>query len=346
MTSLITSNYSGFNVSSPTACDGAALSTPTNGVAPYTFLWSNGGTSASNSSLCAGSYSLTVTDVNGCTSTSSGTLTSPEGVFPTVTQTSNFNGFGVSCDDKCDGHSRLTIVGGALPYSVKWSTGKIDIINTVNGFSDVFNLCAGTYTVTVSDDNDVTSIGTVEITTPGPFYLDLNQTRPTTLSACDGLILANALNGVAPVTYTYSVAGSSVLGTGPKIDDLCVDRKIVFFATDANGCTATARDTVGYPSDGCFQVDPVITPGTQDGKNDLLTITCIESANSSSLQIFNRWGQLVYTAEGYTNFSSTSWDGNNSKKQLLPEGVYYYVLNFTDEENTNFQQKGYIHLIR
>jgi gliding motility-associated-like protein len=63
------------------ACDGTAVATPTNGTAPFTFQWDNGQTTQTAAALCAGTYSVLITDANGCTVTANFTLTDPPQVI-------------------------------------------------------------------------------------------------------------------------------------------------------------------------------------------------------------------------------------------------------------------------
>ncbi|MBI2967272.1 MAG: PKD domain-containing protein [Bacteroidetes bacterium] len=65
------------NASSSTACDGSATANVAGGTSPYTYLWSGGGTTSTKTGLCAGNHTVTVTDANGCTATSTGTVSYP-----------------------------------------------------------------------------------------------------------------------------------------------------------------------------------------------------------------------------------------------------------------------------
>jgi gliding motility-associated-like protein len=103
-------------------------------------------------------------------------------------------------------------------------------------------------------------------------------------------------------------------------------------------------DTVPYPSDGCLRVRPVLTPGEQDGNNDFLLITCIETVEST-IEIYNRWGQLVFETTNYNNLTN-NWKGTTKSGQPLAEGAYFYILNYTDEDGNQKQEKGYLNLLR
>jgi len=332
------SNYNGFQVSGESLCDGIASVIFTGNSGGATIQWSNGVTTAQNASLCGGPYSVSVTDALGCTSIWSDELTAPVVIGTIATIPSE-----VSCHGECDGIARVQVSGGVAPYTVNWSTGQSDLLTTVNGFSQAVNLCGGDYTVTVTDKNGVVKTFSVPVADPAAIVIEFNPVFPNSFNSCDGEILVEAPGAAIPATFTW--AGSfGHSGQGQRAEGLCAGEVVQFIIQDANGCSAIATDTVPYPNDGCLQVRPIMTPGEQDGKNDYLLITCIETV-SNSIEIYNRWGQPVFETIGYHNISN-NWKGASKNGQPLAEGVYYYVLNFVDEFGNPKQQKGYINLLR
>jgi hypothetical protein len=129
------------NVSCFGGNNGSATVTAAGGVAPYTYNWSNGTTTAVNSHLIAGTYTVTVTDDHGCTATTSVTITE---LTATISASTN-----VSCFSGNDGSATVTAAGGVAPYTYNWSNGTTTATNN--------NLIAGTYTVTVTDDHGCTA---------------------------------------------------------------------------------------------------------------------------------------------------------------------------------------------
>lgn len=340
------SQYGQFQVSGAAMCDGVAAAVFTAGVGATTIVWSNGVTGPNNMTLCGGAYSVTISDAAGCTAVWSDELTAPAAITYTPSATS------VSCNEDCNGSARVTPGGGVGPYSVRWSTGQFDPLVTASGFSQAVNLCGGDYTVTITDDNDVQFIATVNVPEPQPIEIIFSATAPRNFNACDGDILANITGATAPITFVWS-GGFGHSGIGERAEELCSGEKIEFFITDANGCTAYAVDTVPYPEDGCFRVSPVITPGQQDGKNDYIRVTCIETATKNTMEIYNRWGQLVFESDNYTNNENDrehNWNGLTKSGAVLAEGVYYYVLTFSyvDDlgQTRNETRKGAINLLR
>ena len=88
-----------------------------------------------------------------------------------------------------------------------------------------------------------------------------------------------------------------------------------------------------------------------DSSNDFLFIDGIECYPNNSIEIYNRWGILVYEETGYNNslksFKGVS-EGRNTvnRNELLPDGTYFYILKYTDEENKKHDRSGYLYLNR
>lgn len=338
------SNINGFQVSGATVCDGQAVVAYSGQVNGVTIAWSNGVTSATNSTLCGGAYSVTVTDGLGCSSVWTDALTAPPGLTASGEPTQ-----AVTCSGACDGKARFIVSGGVAPYQVTWSNGQTDNIANASGFSESIELCGGTYTITVTDKNGITSTQSVDLPEPAPVALTFASQEPSAFSTCDGEIIATATGTTGLTTWTWSVVNRpGKNGTDQRAKALCAGEVVQFSVVDANGCSAVGRDSVPYPPDGCLKIGPVITPNG-DNLNDYFGITCIQGLKNV-LEIYNRWGQLVYTAENYDSspngFLGTKyWDGTSSGQEL-PEGAYFYVLNYTDEDGNAQQIKGHVTLLR
>ena len=88
-----------------------------------------------------------------------------------------------------------------------------------------------------------------------------------------------------------------------------------------------------------------------DNSNDIMIIDGIECYPNNTVEIYNRWGILVYDERGYDN-ALKSFKGKSegrstlNKNELLPDGTYFYILRYTDEENKNHDKSGYLYLNR
>ena len=141
----LTVNATCFNL-----CNGTATINVSGGAAPYSYLWYNSTNSASISNLCANtSYSFTATDVKGCNKTNSFTISQPTEILLTP------NVLALDSANLCVGSASVSASGGSSPYSYFWSNSTNSAIAN--------NLCANTYTITVTDANACSKIDSITI---------------------------------------------------------------------------------------------------------------------------------------------------------------------------------------
>jgi hypothetical protein len=138
--------------------DGTINITASGGTPGYTYLWSDGSTNEDRSGLSPGTYTVTVTDANGCTATLTETITQPSALTISVVSTGPTCPPGADPPINSDGSITVTASGGTVAYNVSWtgtSSGDPagDEILTLGGSYIIDNLQAGTYTVTVTDAN-------------------------------------------------------------------------------------------------------------------------------------------------------------------------------------------------
>ncbi|MBC9813890.1 SprB repeat-containing protein, partial [Crocinitomicaceae bacterium CZZ-1] len=148
----------GWNVSCNGASDGAIDLTVSGGTPGYSYVWNNGATTEDLSGLTAGTYSVTITDANGCTNTQTITLTEPPVLTASTTAVTYAGGWNVSCNGASDGAIDLTVGGGTPGYSYVWNNGATT--------EDLSGLTAGTYSVTITDANGCTNTQTITLTEP------------------------------------------------------------------------------------------------------------------------------------------------------------------------------------
>ncbi len=141
------------NISCYGGNDGAINLTVSGGNSPYIFNWQNGATTPGITGLPIGIYAPTITDNNGCTLTSDIELTQP--TFVSVAYQIQRAG----CKTDHDGHINLTVEGGVPAYTFNWSNGAVS--------ENVSQLTAGTYTVTVMDDNGCTMSQSLGVASTG-----------------------------------------------------------------------------------------------------------------------------------------------------------------------------------
>lgn len=241
--------------SSCSICDGSAKVSASGGTAPYTYQWNTIPiqTSDSATGLCVGIYTVTVTDAHGCTATAKATI------IPTVKIVVTTSANTVSCDSSCDGVATANPSGGNAPYTYSWTTIPTQTNQTATG------LCAGSYTVTVTDKNGCKNVDSVTFINPPKLTVSTTQSNVTCSGKCNGSATANASGGTGAYTYYWSPGGQ----TTQTINSLCVGNDTVT-VTDASGCTATAVVTI--TDNGSMNDNPTVVEPTCGASNGSITL--------------------------------------------------------------------------
>ncbi len=208
------------------AADGSINATVLGGTPPYTYSWSNGaGTVEDPVNLPAGTYTLEVTDANGCVMTTSATVGQPSAINITLVDESDNNGFNITCSDASDGFAQVVAIGGTPPYSYTWDNGASgDLID---------NLTAGVYTVIATDANGCTQELAVNMTAPLPIAVDAQVVDPTCFGDGNGFIFIEDVSGGAgPYVYSFNGGPFSAQPQLTNLDGGSYDVVV----QDANGC--------------------------------------------------------------------------------------------------------------
>jgi gliding motility-associated-like protein len=311
-------------------CQGAIDLNVVGGTLPYSYKWSApppGPTSQDITQLCAGQYCVTVTDGNGCTATKCFTVFAG-GINVSLVAT-QYGNFQTSCAGICDGDITSVVAGGSGTITYAWSNGATT--------PDLTSLCAGTYTVTVTDASAQTSSATIVISSPVAFTLSYIKTSPSDYITSDGAIAVVVNGGVPPYTYHWTGPAS---GNTAALNNVPAGTYTVV-VTDANGCEV--RDSEQLIPDGdvpCYKAITVITPNS-DGKNDYFIIACVFDLDNH-LYIFNRLGGLVYETNNYQN----TWIGVDQDNEPVPDGGYLWVLEVYRTDGSTQLIKGTVNVLR
>ncbi len=330
------SSYNGFTVSCSYSSDGIlqAVGGGNQGMLTYEWLNSEGAvvsTSSTFNTASPGMYSVRIFD-DVCMVEETIEATSPDGL---QVQAVNINE--ISCANEVDGQINVLASGGIAPYLYRWSS---------NDFGDEARfLSAGDYTVTVTDANNCVDAATFNLAEPEPLQVVI-ETEPET-EECNGVARAIVTGGTEPYFYNWVKPAGQ---TTAEITGLCNGTYFVE-VTDAQGCTSALGEVSGIVKDkrfNCFEDRVVLTPD-QDGLNDDLVIFCADDFPQNKIEIYNRWGQLVYEEEGYdcTDLGGMNcFSGQTNRGEDLPEGAYYWVLEYTDANNSLVQVKGSLTILR
>jgi gliding motility-associated-like protein len=290
------------------------------GTGPYNAQWGNGVSGFTITGLVEGNYAVTVTDANGCQADSVFALISSSALQVSASATA------LSCTGTGTGSVIAVATGNFSPFEYLWNTNDTTQV--------VSNLSPGTYSVTVTDslgcigaDTTIVGVSTIVLT-------DKNLTQPQCIDSEDGYIEVIITNGTPPYVYFWSTGQDSMVAINLNAGVHTVT------VTDANNCILVDT-TVLVALETCdsLQIYDVFSPNG-DGFNDLWIIDGLTNYPNNELQIFNRWGSLVFEAKPYQN----NWDGRSKNGNPLPSATYYYILKPND--GTDRTYSGPVALIR
>ena len=216
--------------------DGQAVVSASGGTAGYSFLWSNGATTAAVNNLAPLSYMVTVTDANGCENMDSVGINHPP-FYGT-----NISVDHVTCRNDSDGSAVASAYGGTPPYSYLWNDASTTADSAVN------NLAAGSYYVTVTDANGCPQVNLAEIRQPGSDLVAvlLSASGTSCHNSSDGVLYLATSGGWQDSSYASSWS-NGVTGIGfDTVSNLAAGNYQVT-VTDFEGCTDTASIEVYSP---------------------------------------------------------------------------------------------------
>ncbi len=280
--------------------NGTATVTPSGGTAPFTYIWSNGGNTATITNLSADTYLCTFTDATGCASSTSvvvGTVPNLGGGFEALSN--------VSCNGEGDGSVSINVSGGTMPYTYNWSNGDTS--------EDITGLGPDSYGCTVTDANGCT-------VSVGPFPVDepdvLGATGAVTNASggnANGAIDLSVSGGTSPFMYNWSNGA-----TTEDVTDLAAG-PYSCTVTDANGCETIFNDEVANTINS-IDLNNIVNFNMypNPASDDIQIEINLEKAMDVEVQIMQASGQVVLENNAY-NISEY-------KKELdletLAPGVY------------------------
>ncbi|MBI4649375.1 MAG: gliding motility-associated C-terminal domain-containing protein [Bacteroidia bacterium] len=191
-------NFTVNNITCYGLSNGSLTAIAGNGLPPYTYQWSNLASTPTITGLSPQTYYVTITDDNGCTGTSSASITQPPVVSAII------NDYTTSlCENDCNGHATVTALGGTGTFSYIW--------NDLQGqtWPNAQNLCSGSYSVTISDGNNCSATSSVTILTNEPPSVD-NLFVDCIPSTMDYSVDFDVSGGSGPFTVTDAITGATV----------------------------------------------------------------------------------------------------------------------------------------
>ncbi len=318
-------------------CDGSMQASMSGGITPFSYSWSDGQTTSTATGLCAGSYSVIVTDAQGCTSAINGSVTQPG---PVLIQGS---GSPASCPGASDGTATVNPLGSIIPYSYLW-----DLSTGAQTSASVDSLLPGTYFVTVTDGNgcmDSLSYNVVlDSLSPTAYFSMSDDTVSLLTSTIDFTNLSSPnLNSLifqwdfgdgTTDSSTHTLHTYEDTGTYP----------VQLIATNSSGCADTIMLFVTIEGEYIIFIPNTFTPNG-DGVNDYFFPKGVGIDNSNfRFYIFDRWGDQIFVSNDINQY----WDGRANKgSRIAQEDVYIWLIIATAASSgEHHQYVGHVTLIR
>jgi uncharacterized protein (DUF2141 family) len=257
------------------------------GTSPYSYNIGSGSyaSSATFSTLAAGTYTVGVQDANGCKTSMSVTLSQPASALSGSTSQIN-----VTCNGLSDASITLTPSGGTSSYSYSW-TGPGTYSSTTQSPS---SLAAGNYTYTITDSKKCTYSKTVTITEPGALGISSTLKQVDCKGNSTGSITVSGSGGTG--SYSYNIGGGTY-GTSNVFSSLTAGSYTIGIK-DANGCTKSASVTITEPSS-------VLSVSSTSTTN----VDC-KGGSTGSITVSGSGGTGPYTyKKGSGSYSSTNTFG-------------------------------------
>ncbi len=202
------------------------------GTAPLSYNWTNGSNTSSISGLSGGSYTVTVTDANGCT-------------VSDIVHVQGYNSMTVnasivtqsSCNGGSNGSATVSVVGGVFPFAYSWDSSPVQVAHTATG------LAPGTYACTVTDNNGCSVLSSpVIINNSSSINVAISKNDVSCSGGTNGSATANVTGALNPSLYQWSPSGgTNLLATGLNAGNY------VFTITDANSCTGSVSVAILEP---------------------------------------------------------------------------------------------------
>jgi len=311
--------------------NGSILISVNGGANPLNYIWSNGQTTNPATNLNSNSYSVTITDADGCTNSIDTLLAEPE---PLTTQKESVD---IPCAAACIGKAWANINGGTSPYNWQWDDANSQTTNPA------MLLCSGVYNVTVTDANNCITNDSVEIIDSSLYITFKAWAESDTIYKDNSTHLHSTMLGN---NFVYSWTPSKGL-SNPTISNPIAHPNTtttyIVDAVDQYGCSYSDTITIFVLDVICEEpyiyVPNAFTPNN-DGKNDILYVNS-SVGYEMVFKIYDKWGELIFESNDISN----GWDGRFREKELRA-GVYVYFLELTCYNHQQFIKKGNITLIR
>ncbi|MBL7778912.1 MAG: gliding motility-associated C-terminal domain-containing protein, partial [Chitinophagales bacterium] len=275
------------------------------GVTPYVFNWSNNAVTEDINNLSPATYTITATDANNCSLSSSWAITQPQPLQAVIAKQDP------SCNGAANGLVDLTVNGGTPNYTFVWNSNSS--INT----EDIANAIAGTYAVAVTDANGCLTSASTVLNQPAAMAINTTSTMPSCFGGADGSIQVSIIGGTPSYIYNWSNGASTAFVQNLSAGSYSLT------VTDANGCTAS-QNTVSVSEPSLLGVGIQVT-----------NIACFGAST----------GAVQATITGGTPNYTYMWSNNATTKDLSNVAAGSYQLTVTDSKGCTANANAFINTL-
>jgi len=299
-----TSDFNGFGIPCNGESNGSISTTLAGGASPYTYSWSTAGTGAGLQNLSAGVYTCTATDASGCSVIQAVVLSEP----PALVLNAQFQNPGCAGPNTGEAHV-VSVAGGVTPYQYALSG---------NGFgaaTDFLNLSPGDYTLAVEDANGCESSASGTLVAPIIPHIELGQDLTVELAESVQILLVQ--DTPLDIFTWIPPQGLSCTDCPEPLATPAEATTYTLTVEAPDGCTATDSLTVSVLKIRDVYIPNVFSPN-DDGVNDFFTIYGGTEVVEVKLEIYSRWGELVFRHVGAANDDTKGWDGRFRGSMVSP----------------------------
>lgn len=264
------------------------------GMAPFTFLWNNGQTTAKVTGLETGNYTVIISDALGCSVEKQFTLTNQSNLALTILENR-----AVSCSGQADGGVSLGVTGENGNYNIKWSDG-------VEGILQRKDLKAGTYTITTTDESGCSASVSVSVeeTTKIQARIETALDVDCAEGKATGVAWVSVQGGKEPYTITWNTGASN-----SREINFSTSGILKATVTDALGCTVETESKVDFPNQ-----------NTQGARLDFQYRKLVISSEPEVMVE----EEILFESEIAPEFIAWEWEFGDGKKSTDKDPVHIF----------------------
>ncbi len=276
--------------------DGAIDITVTGGTTNYSYSWSNGAVTEDLSAIISGSYTLTITDFNGCTSMSSFSVIQPNSALTATLVTED-----VLCNGDATGSIESFVTGGTTPYTYLWSNGATT--------DEIISVQANPYSLTVTDAQGCTSFTGALVNEPSALILTPTVTDALCFGNSDGQIVISVVGGEQPYYFSWGNQNEILLNNASETLSGLIAEDYFIRVRDKNNCIIEQYITVGQPA-------------LQEASFTTTNVLCFEDST----------GIVDVTFTGGTMPFTNVWNDGQTTEDAIGLGAGIYTFMGTDAQ--------------